>query len=148
MIQRIQSIWLLCAAFTILCLLFIPTLGAVASGGYYTLYASGLKIDGIANQATNYPLLISTVLAGLISLVNIFNFRNRKLQIRIASFNIVLILALSFWMSQLVNGLPALTTLDIEPGLFLPIVAIIFTLLAIRGIKNDEKLIRSADRLR
>lgn len=148
MIQRIQSIWLLLAAFTILCLVFVPSLGAAASGGYYTLFASGLKLEGVANQATNYPLLISTVLAGLISLVNIFNFRNRKLQVRIASFNIVLILALSFWMAQLVRGLDGLTTLDIELGLYLPIVSIIFTFLAIRGIKKDEKLIRSADRLR
>ncbi|MGV3546404.1 MAG: DUF4293 domain-containing protein [Pedobacter sp.] len=148
MIQRIQSIWLLLAAFTILCLVFVPSLGAAANGGYYTLFASGLKLEGVANQATNYPLLISTILAGLISLVNIFNFRNRKLQVRIASFNIVLILALSFWMAQLVRGLDGLTTIDIEPGLYLPIVSIIFIFLAIRGIKKDEKLIRSADRLR
>jgi hypothetical protein len=148
MIQRIQSVWLLLAAFSILCLLFIPTVGADAAKGYYILYGSGLKLEGVSNQPTNIPLLISTILAGLISLINIFNFRNRKLQMRIASLNIVLILALSFWLSQIVKRLDGLTTLDIEPGIFLPMVAIIFTFLAIRGIKKDEKLIRSADRLR
>jgi len=148
MIQRIQSIWLLLAAFTVLCLLFIPTIGAATNGGYYILYGSGLKTEGLTNQATNIPLLASTILAGLISLVNVFNFRNRKLQTRIISFNILLILVLSFWMSQIIKSIDGITTLDIEPGIFLPLIAIIFSLLAIRGIKKDEKLIRSADRLR
>ena len=33
-------------------------------------------------------------------------------------------------------------------GLILPSLAILFIILAIRGIRNDEKLIKSADRLR
>ncbi|MFN0291310.1 DUF4293 domain-containing protein [Pedobacter helvus] len=148
MIQRIQSIWLLLAAITILCLLIVPTIGVGANNGYYTLDGFGLQLDGSKEQAKNIPLLISIVLAGLISFINIFNFRNRKLQIRIASLNIFLILALSFWLSRIINGIQGIKTLDIEPGLLLPLAAIIFTLLAIRGIKQDEKLIRSADRLR
>lgn len=148
MIQRIQSIWFLLAAITILCLLFVPIMGVVSSAGYHTLYGSGLKTTGAEGSATNIPLLISTVFAGLISLVNIFNFRNRKLQIRIALLNIILILALSVWFFQIVNGINGATQLDLEPGIYLSLVAIIFTLLAIRGIKKDEKLIRSADRLR
>jgi len=148
MIQRIQSIWLLLAAITILCLLFVPIMGVVSNTGYHTLYGTGLKSPGADGSTTNIPLLISTVFAGLISLVNIFNFRNRKLQIRIALLNIILILALSAWFFQIINGISGATQLDLEPGIYLSLVAIIFTLLAIRGIKKDEKLIRSADRLR
>lgn len=148
MIQRIQSIWLLLATITILCLLLVPTIGASTNSGYYILNGFGLQLEGAKEQSNNIPLLVSVILAGLISLINIFNFKNRKLQIRIASLNILLILALSFWLMQLVKGLGELKVLDIEPGIFLPLVAIIFTLLAIRAIKNDEKLIRSADRLR
>lgn len=151
MIQRIQSIWLLLASITILCLLFVPVLTDKSSGGTYILYGSGIKFwDGdVIDQSANTPLFISTILAGLISLVNIFNFRNRTLQKRIASLNILLILGLSFWLSQLGKNLPGgLEKSEINLGLFLPLIAIIFTLLAIRGIKKDEKLIRSADRLR
>lgn len=147
MIQRIQSIWLLFASIAILCLLLVPVIGAASDKGYYNLDGFGLQLEGTA-QLKNIPLLVSIILAGLISLINIFNFRNRKLQIRIASLNIFLILALSFWLSQIIKGIEGIKTLDIEPGMFLPLVAIIFTLLAIRGIKQDEKLIRSADRLR
>jgi hypothetical protein len=148
MIQRIQSIWFLLAAVTIFCLLFIPIIGVGSNAEYHTLYGTGLKATGARESTTNIPLLISTVFAGLISLANIFNFRNRMLQIRIALLNIILILALSVWFFQIVNGINGATQLDLEPGIYLSLVAIIFTLLAIRGIKKDEKLIRSADRLR
>lgn len=146
MIQRTQTIWLLLAAITILCLLFVPVFSTEANGTSYILYGSGLKYTG---GDKNIPLLISTVLAGLISLANIFNYRNRPLQRRIASLNILLILGLSFWLSQLGKHMPGgLEKADIGAGLFLPLAAIIFTLLAIKGIKHDEQLIRSADRLR
>lgn len=147
MIQRIQSIWLLLASITILCLLLVPVIGAETGKGYYILNGFGLHLEG-TSQEKNIPLLASIILAGLISLINIFNFRNRKLQTRIASLNIFLTLALSFWLSQIIKGIEGIKTLDIEPGMFLPLATIIFTLLAIRGIKQDEKLIRSADRLR
>ncbi len=150
MIQRIQSIWLLLAALTIISLLFVPVSSAIIDNIQYTLYGTGLTEKGpeINNTYINQPLVASVILAGLISLANIFNFRNRKLQIRIASLNILLTLGLSFWLSHLMKTATNLKNLDIEAGLFFPIVAIIFTLLAIRGIKQDEKLIKSADRLR
>jgi hypothetical protein len=148
MIQRIQSIWLLLAAITILCLLVVPVMSASSNNVQFVLNAMGINGTNAVN-AVNYPLLISVILAGLISLVNIFNFRNRTLQKRVASLNILLILGLSFWLSQLGKQLPGgLENSSMGAGLFLPLLAVIFTLLAIRGIKNDEKLIRSADRLR
>lgn len=42
MIQRIQSIWLLLAAVTICCLLFIPMVIANTGGAEYYIIASGL----------------------------------------------------------------------------------------------------------
>ncbi|MNK25895.1 hypothetical protein D3C87_442250 [compost metagenome] len=151
MIQRIQSIWFLLAAITILCLLFAPVLTIVNENIGYVLCGMGIKefANGIETNSINTPLLVSTVLAGLVNIINIFNFRNRTLQKRIASLNIILILGLSFWLSQLGKQLPGgIEKAEIGFGLFLPLLAIIFTLLAIRAIKSDEKLIRSADRLR
>ena len=150
MIQRIQSIWLLLAALTITSLLFVPISSAVIDNIQYTLTGTGIteKTPETINTFINQPLVASVILAGLISLVNIFNFRNRKLQIRIASLNILLTLGLSFWLSQLMETATELKNIEIQPGLFFPMLTIIFTLLAIRGIKQDEKLIKSADRLR
>ena len=150
MIQRIQSIWLLLAALTITSLLFVPISSAVIDNIQYTLTGTGIteKTPETSNTFINQPLVASVILAGLISLVNIFNFRNRKLQIRIASLNILLTLGLSFWLSQLMKTATQLKNIEIQAGLFFPMLTIIFTLLAIRGIKQDEKLIKSADRLR
>jgi hypothetical protein len=37
---------------------------------------------------------------------------------------------------------------DFRYTIFFPLIAMLFTYLAIRGIKKDEKLVRSTDRLR
>jgi hypothetical protein len=147
MIQRIQSIWLLLAALVAVSLLFVPTVGLEGSEGYFILNGSGLKNDNLG-MTTNYPLLISNIAAALVSVANIFNFRNRKLQIRLIWINILLLAGLGVWIFLLAKSVIGLKVLDIEMGVFVIPVAIIFLFLALRGVKNDEKLIRSADRLR
>lgn len=148
MIQRIQSIWLLLAGLTILCLLFIP----LVSNTEYVIMVSGLyQKTGANNQKTEafLPLLITTVAVAIISFINIFNFKNRTVQKRIILVNIVLIIGLAFWCSIYAKKLPGgLENGTYGVGIFLPVIAIIFCLLAKRGIDNDEKLIKSADRLR
>jgi hypothetical protein len=152
MIQRIQSIWLFLAAVIILCLLIAPIITVVNQNTAYVLYGSGVKEfkKGVEIASTiNTPLFVSAILAGIISLVNIFNFRNRTLQKRIALINIAIIAGLSFWLFYLAKQIPGgIENAEFNAGLFLPIGNIIFTILAIRSIGKDEKLIRSAERLR
>ena len=152
MLQRIQSIWLLLAALTVSCLLFIPMVTATVSETEYYVLANGLhqKIGGQTSllQAT-YPLLVSTIASALVCLVNIFNFRNRNRQKLIARVSALLIVGLSFLSSQAAKRIPGgLEAADYKIGMFLPIIAVLFCVLAIRGINNDEKLVRAADRLR
>lgn len=81
--------------------------------------------------------------------VNIFNFKKRTIQKRICIASAVLVIGLSFWCSQYAKKIPeGLETANYSAGMFLPVIAIFFIILAIRGINNDEKLLRSADRLR
>lgn len=152
MIQRIQSIWLLLAALSISCLLFLPMVTSNLVGGEFYITASGMyqKIGGIAKQIESYlPLLISVVALTLLCFINIFNFKNRKLQKRITYVSIVLMIGLSFWCSVYAKKMPGgLELANYGTGMFLPPLAIAFCLLAIRGINRDEALLRSADRLR
>lgn len=152
MIQRIQSIWLLLASLTICCLVFIPMVTANVGGIEYHIIASGLykKVGNQTTQVESYlPLFISTVAVILICLLNIFNFKRRTIQKRIIMTTIVLIIGLSFWYSQYAKNIPGgLKDDTYSIGMFLPVIAILFCLMAIRGINNDEKLLRSADRLR
>lgn len=152
MIQRIQTIWLLLAAITICCLLFIPMVTATAGGLEYHVLATGLYQttgDVTKQLEANLPLLITTIVVAIISIINIFNFKNRTNQKRLILANVILIIGLSFWCSQYAKKIPGgLETANYNAGMFLPVVAIFFCVLAMRGINNDEKLIRSADRLR
>lgn len=152
MIQRIQSIWLLLACVTISCLIFVPIVNTSIGSVQYLLTAQGIyeKVGEQSKQIeASLPVLISTIAIALLALFNIFNFRKRALQKRIALVTIVLIIGLSFWCSQYAKKIPGgLENANYNVGLFLPVIAIFFILLAIRGINNDEKLIKSADRLR
>lgn len=152
MIQRIQTIWLLLAAITISFLLFIPMVTTTVGNVEYRVLATGLyqKTGEVSKQIEAYlPLLISTIAVAVMCLVNIFNFKNRTTQKRLIIANVLLIIGLSFWCSQYAKKIPGgLETANYNVGMFLPVIAILFCILAIRGINNDDKLIRSADRLR
>ena len=152
MIQRIQTIWLLLAALTISFLLFIPMVTATVGNIDYYVIASGLyqKVENTSKQIeAAIPLLISTIFVALLSFINIFNYKNRATQKRIVMLNIVLIIGLSIYYSVFAKNIPAgITFENYGVGLIIPLFAIIFCSLAIKGINNDEKLIRSADRLR
>lgn len=152
MIQRIQSIWLLLATITISCLLFVPMVTTTVGGTEYQVLATGLyqKTGEITTKIEAYlPLFISTIAVALMCFINIFNFRKRAVQKKIIIANVVLIIGLSFWCSQYAKKIPGgLETANYNVGMFLPVIAILFSILAIRGINNDEKLLKSADRLR
>ena len=152
MIQRIQTIWLLLAGITISCLLIFPMVTATVGAINYELFATGLY-QKAGNQATKLetytPLLISTIAVALMAFINIFNFRKRIVQKRIILANVVLIIGLSFWCSRYAQKIPGgIESANYNVGMFLPVIAIVFCILAMRGINNDEKLLKSADRLR
>ncbi|MDQ7949935.1 MAG: DUF4293 domain-containing protein [Pedobacter sp.] len=152
MIQRIQTIWLLLAAMTISLLFFLPMVTATSGTTGHEIYATGLyqKIGSQSTQVeSNMPLTVMTIAVALMVLINIFNFRKREAQKKIIIASIVFIIALSFWCSRFAQKIPeGLENADYKAGMFLPVVAIFFCILALRGIRNDEKLLRSADRLR
>lgn len=153
MIQRIQTIWLLLAAISISCLIFLPFVTTTnLIGMKFYIVAGGLyqEIAGIKKQAESFlPLLISTCAVAIMCFANIFNFKKRKLQKQMIYASIALIIGLSFWCSVYAKKIPGgIETANYDTGMFLPPLAIAFCLLAIRGINRDEALLRSADRLR
>jgi hypothetical protein len=153
MIQRIQSIWLFLAAVSISCLLFQPIATTTdLIGMKFYIIASGLyqEIGGVKKQVDDFiPLLISVSAVAIMCLVNIFNFKKRKLQKQMIYATIAFIIGLSFWCSQYAKKIPGgLETANYDTGMYLPPLAIAFCLLAIRGINRDEALLKSADRLR
>ena len=95
-------------------------------------------------------LLILNAAIGVFSFVVIFLFKNRSLQLKACRLILILIfimIGLLFYTSDtLSNGLDQ--KLIFKIGTYLPLLQVIFIFLAHRGIKKDDELVRSADRLR
>lgn len=152
MIQRVQSIWLFLASLTLFLLLILPILTKQADGGEIWFQVGGLykRAGNITQQLASYSLLFgAAVCSALLCLINIFLFKNRTLQKRVILLVILLIIALAAgaaWYAQTIPG--GINGATFNAGAYLPILSILFCVLAFRGIRNDEQLIRSADRLR
>jgi len=157
MIQRIQTVWLLLTSLTILLLFLFPYLQYFDNFGT----AMAIKITGIYQgvsdgvvQTESFILqTIATVVVALLPLVIIFYYRDRKKQLQLSFLNFFLVILMGIWLyfsasqaTTTVNKTLQLENIGIG-ALLIPIAAV-FVLLAIKGIRKDEKLIKSVDRLR
>lgn len=150
MIQRIQSVWLLVAALLSACVFMLNILSI-----NYVDPATGTEITkGVKLLEYSYVLALLAIVLVALPLVAIFMFKNRKRQVNMALLSIVLNIGfiafhLTFIKDHYLNTLkiPAQST-SYGIASFLPVAAIVFLVMAISGIRKDEKLVRSADRLR
>lgn len=146
MIQRLQSVFLFLASGSCFGLF-----GTDAADSKVKLDASQLFNDGSYNVFDDPVLMAFFGLAGLIFLADIFLFRNRPLQMKLSLLAVVLtVVGVGYGAFRYFTDTAADTTDAVTPdmGLALPIITLIFGLLARNYIKKDEKLVRSADRLR
>jgi O-antigen/teichoic acid export membrane protein len=139
MIQRIQSLYLL-AATLLQSLLFVLPFATAEKA------AEGPFVDGDLDLYDNVILLSVLIVAATFSLICIFLFKNRKLQMNISLGVIVLSIILSGLAAYFAFGSGIAASIGI--GLFIPIIAILFSFLAYRGIKSDDDLVKSSNRLR
>ena len=155
MIQRIQSIWLFLATLVLILMMFLPLVTKVVDGSEWIIYTSGSHHILTGKSGTGLraevflPLLITNIVLIILCFVNIFFFKRRTLQKRLAVFTILAIIGFAFWCSVYAKELPGgIEGASFGVGAYLPAVAILFIVLAIFGINKDERLIRSAERLR
>lgn len=155
MIQRIQSVYMLLT--TIVSGLFLRDgfLSIVNDEGTETF----LKFNGIYQKVgeTGFnlidkmiPLTVLTLLIPLISFITIFLFKKRDIQLKITRILLlleILLIATGAWYT--------ITMVQISPSsivprmnFFIPFIEIILTFLAYLGIRKDQVLIKSYDRLR
>lgn len=155
MIQRIQSIYLLFASLVMFGLFLFPLA--------HNIYVDGKDLDvtirGVFQNVSGQPkqtetflgLTIVTAIVALLPLLIIFLYKNRKQQITLCYSTILVLIGYSFWMAQTVKHAIGAFTLEYANmgiGLFLTSLAIILLIFAAKAISKDDKLVRSADRLR
>ncbi len=131
MIQRIQTLFLF-----------------AASGLLFSLFFNDFTYSqDMAVKYTEYrPFLIFTIVTFAISLITIFLFKNRILQMRLCIYNMLILLGYQGWIAymfftRIENAVFSVTAV-------FPIIAGIFTFLAFRYIGRDEALVQSVNSLR
>jgi Domain of unknown function (DUF4293) len=155
MIQRIQSLYLLLT--TLLSLLFlngsflsfINKTGTVIKITFTSMVKSS-EGQGIELINKLLPLSIIILLIPVLSLVTIFVFKKRNIQLLLSKILIGLVTGLI-----LVSGYYSYIIItdysgEIVPGvkMALPLIMLILSILAFRGIRKDDRLVKSYDRLR
>jgi glucan phosphoethanolaminetransferase (alkaline phosphatase superfamily) len=141
MIQRLQSVWLLLAAAAAFCSLQF----SFYSGNM--IAANQAKSFAVLNAQSNLLLLILSAGAGIASLISIFLYKNRKTQLRIVLVTLLVsILNLVLFFMQTKKFVPGEGNYNLTA--IFAIIVPIFLILAMRGIRKDEKLVKSLDRLR
>ncbi len=158
MIQRIQSVFLFFIGVCMVVMLFTPiwTKTAAVSGEIVQLNVISLSYTNQAKEVSKIPTFyvgILCILSLVLAYVSLFSFKNRMLQIKLNLVNTVVIMALFGCCTFLifVKGEALISSVargTMGVGLFMPAIALVFNSLANRFIWKDEKLVRSADRLR
>ncbi len=141
MIQRKQSIYLLLAALLNAGVFFFDLY-------QYHTQVSGTDTLGKIRVNDNFVALIIATLITLLPLITIFLFNNRKRQISLSMVSILGIFSFIALLLWRVNGVPPPVNGSYWIGSVLPVISLVFLIMAIMGIRSDEKLVKSVDRLR
>ncbi|HSD07834.1 DUF4293 domain-containing protein [Flavobacterium sp.] len=137
MIQRIQTVYLILAFVIVGVLPFIFPLWTLSDGKSYYF---------MQNQI--YAILFG--LSTAITVYSIVSFKKRQTQFVANRLNIILnliLLGLFVYHSLNLSG-ETVSVSEKGIGMFLPILAVVFLVLANKAIKKDEDLVKSVDRLR
>ena len=164
MIQRIQSIFLLVAALLNLGILASPLWKYQSAKNVEII--KGMEIESVFDGAADkvqeqaftseiphISLFAFTLIASLGIIFVIFQYNDRKRQIRLAYIGIVMILVEILSLVLLSRAGPFMLVADLQGGkpqwgFALPITAVLLVMVAIRYIRKDEELVKSIDRIR
>ena len=143
MIQRIQTLWLLFAAAAVAALYTLPVYQAIFNNG----------TSEFVRVRESYLLFIVNAFCIVFPLIAIFMYKNRSRQKWLVFLSLLLNLALIALIYMQVGAFadeaPELFNRGVyKPGAVMPILSIIFLIMAYAGISKDQRLIKRAERLR
>ncbi len=158
MIQRIQTLYLSLAFIAMALLFAFPLAQFFSDHGAFIFSVRGLKnmVPGDPNAFNPMiflPLIIVSIGIGLTALYTIFQFKSRSFQIKLTNIGVLssvaLIMGIFFlYIPMIEKKINIVPDYSKAYGIYLPLLALVFMVLANRAIKRDDKLVRSADRLR
>jgi len=144
MLQRIQTLYILVTILLSGGIVFLVSFWTNNNGKEIFLLDLINESDWTLNS-----LPVAFVISSIMSLISIFLYKNRKKQIVLNRFNIVVnfyLLGIIVYQSLMISGESKISEKGI--GLFIPVLIIVFLVLANKSIIKDDKLVKSVDRLR
>ena len=155
MIQRIQSLFLLLTSLLSLLFLngkFLKFFNNSGTEIYMNFMGIWETQTGGNPQIINrvIPLSVIILLICILSFSAIFLFKNRKVQLRFVFIVILLTVIFIGMMLYYLFWVTGKFQAELVPGfkMLIPLLILISGILAYIGIKKDEKLVKSYDRLR
>ena len=131
MLQRIQSIYLSIACIAMVLLSFrVP------------IYSLDDKVIWVQDDS---KMFILTLLSGLLALVGLFIYRNRKIQMKLIRFAVIINFIIGVRLLLLWKAFQVSLNSN---ALLIVLLATVALLLAYKGVKKDDDLVRSVDRIR
>lgn len=144
MIQRIQSVYLLIATLLSGGLIFILNLWVDMQETKFFV------MDSFHSGSTLLKVMsVLFFVSAALTFIAIFQFKNRQLQFVLGRLSILtnfIIIGVIVYFTQNLSGEIKVSEKGI--GLLIPILTIVFVVIANKAIKKDEELVKSVDRLR
>ena len=154
MIQRIQTVFLFLAIIALATFNVFPYWQGAANeegeGNQLMSYGLARITDGETSMEYGLYAIVAAIsaVAMIILLIEIFKYKNRILQLKIAIGNSLLMSANLVLMTYFIINLQEEFQGSFGVGIFIYALAMILNILARRFIQKDENLVRSVDRLR
>ncbi|MCB9359791.1 MAG: DUF4293 domain-containing protein [Flavobacteriales bacterium] len=157
MIQRIQSLLLAIVVILSIVFSFLPIFEFVGYEATYVMNAYKTHLADNINEVISKNMGIG-VLQGLVMLVSIiviFLFKKRQLQMKLLKLNLLLItlqiVAIVMYtdvVKEAIGSNPNDVIMSLKIGAAIPVLCLVLVYVSIHFIKKDEALVRAADRLR
>jgi peptidoglycan/LPS O-acetylase OafA/YrhL len=152
MLQRSQTLFLLGVFLLSLLLLTGPIARFTLDGNEFLLRNTGLfNADGEKMKLATWPLSAIFIISVVLAFLDIFFYRNRMRQMRVAIFLILLnagVLGLMFFYTSQAKGQLEGSLVLYQWRFIVPPVCMILLYFAFRRIRRDELLVKAYDRIR
>ena len=171
MIQRIQTLWLLLAVLLSVAAFFFPlaNFGFEFKGEQLSAIYKILPVKTAPYQYNAaWTVLIANCITGITAFITVFLYKNRRLQMRVLAFAFLFSLAemaliffyqadagLTEAVTNICKGTPQIidsvlqnAKITYNIASYFPLIQLVFFVFAMNGIKKDEALVKSSERLR
>ncbi|MDR0969349.1 MAG: DUF4293 domain-containing protein [Lentimicrobiaceae bacterium] len=156
MIQRIQTVFLFLAAVCCALLFFFPFAEFEGVTSFIRFSALGITNLTPSENPISFPstwlLLAIIIVSVVLPIATIFLYKKPAIQLHAIRFTFLLVTILLalvfFYYNEQIEKAIDFRSLSYDFGIYIPLINMLFLLLAMRGIRSDINKIRSIDRLR